>query len=215
MHRQFLQDLLPKIYFNAFYDGFIYSVFILLPWIRSPPLDSLKSKFCLPLIFSSPLRGLFPVLQPKGRPCPSLTQLALPDSCTRGMARSYLASGYLHMVLAKTEYFLTAFKHFQVCPIQKRNLPLLIPNPLVVSNPFFLSPIDQTPWKCNLPSVSASLRHNPHNPGFYSQQHIEFVPTKNAIGLITSSSRYSSEFILNFLWPEHLKMLLLSWNSLL
>lgn len=31
IHRQFLQDLLPTICFNAFHDSSIYSVFILLP----------------------------------------------------------------------------------------------------------------------------------------------------------------------------------------
>lgn len=51
-HRQFLQDLIPMVHFNAFHDSFIYTVFILLPWNRSLPLDSLKLKICLPLIFS-------------------------------------------------------------------------------------------------------------------------------------------------------------------
>lgn len=51
-HMQFLQDLVPTVHFNAFHDSFIYSAFILLPWIRSLPLDSLKLKICLPWIFS-------------------------------------------------------------------------------------------------------------------------------------------------------------------
>lgn len=75
-HMQFLQDLVPTVHFNAFHDSFIYSVFILLPWIRSLPLDSTQVENLPALDFFSPSqRTFFFVLQPRDQACPALTWL--------------------------------------------------------------------------------------------------------------------------------------------
>lgn len=111
-HMQFLQDLVPTVHFNAFHDSFIYSVFILLTWVRSLPLDSLKLKICLPWIFS-PLSEDFFLCSAAQRP-------GLPSSSPAGCFLTIEPTSwpgwpiYWLMKLAKTESFLTAFEHIQV-----------------------------------------------------------------------------------------------------
>lgn len=119
-HRQFPQDLLPTVHFNAFQGSFIYSVFIRLLWIRRLLSDSLKLKSCLPLIFFSPSleTHLCSKAQKLGLsiPHPAGYFLILVPTTWPGLIGPYLS----HMASAQTEYFLTVSKHTHVCPFKKK-----------------------------------------------------------------------------------------------
>lgn len=142
-HQQFPQDLLPTVHFNAFRGSFIYSVFILLPWVRNLLSDSLKLKSCLPLIFFFPYSGDSPFFwSSEARPIHPSPSWLLPDFCTHHMAWSYWPL-FIHIWnQPKLNLFLQFLNILISAPSKNKKFPTTIPNPSVVSIPLSPSAFD-------------------------------------------------------------------------
>lgn len=136
-HQQFPQDLLPTVHFNAFRGSFIYSVFILLPWVRSLLSDSLKLKSCLPLIFFSPSQEthLFSKAQKPGPSIPHPAGYFLTFVPTTCMAWSYWPL-FIHIWnQPKLNLFLQFLNTLISAPSKNKKFPITYPKSFCSHNP--------------------------------------------------------------------------------